>query len=118
MQNKIELCELCGDPLPEFETMFKYHGYSGPCPRPPLPKKEKPTYEQLESQLTAVKDQIKNAVGVLEFYAEKEYGKVVPDDWRYSKMGGPPDTDQLEDDSDGGEKARQFLASIKESGVL
>ena len=25
--------------------MFKYHGYSGPCPKPPLPRQ--PTLEQL-----------------------------------------------------------------------
>lgn len=32
-------CELCGDPMPPGEQMFKFHGYSGPCPKPPLPKK-------------------------------------------------------------------------------
>jgi nicotinamidase/pyrazinamidase len=31
-------CEICGEPMPPGETMFKFHGYSGPCPRPPLPK--------------------------------------------------------------------------------
>ncbi len=31
-------CELCGEPMPEGEEMFKFHGYSGPCPKPPLPK--------------------------------------------------------------------------------
>ena len=31
-------CEICGDPMPEGETMFKFHGYSGPCPKPPLKK--------------------------------------------------------------------------------
>lgn len=31
-------CELCGEPLPVGEEMFKYHGYSGPCPKPPLQK--------------------------------------------------------------------------------
>lgn len=30
-------CELCGEPMPAGEEMFKYHGYSGPCPKPPLP---------------------------------------------------------------------------------
>ena len=25
-------CELCGEPMPAGEEMFKYHGYSGPCP--------------------------------------------------------------------------------------
>jgi hypothetical protein len=35
------ICVLCGEPMPEGETMFKYHGYSGPCPKPPLPKPAK-----------------------------------------------------------------------------
>lgn len=30
-------CGLCGDPMPEGEEMFKYHGYSGPCPKSPKP---------------------------------------------------------------------------------
>lgn len=30
------LCELCGEPMPAGEEMFKFHGYSGPCPKPPL----------------------------------------------------------------------------------
>ena len=29
-------CELCGEPMPEGETMFKFHGYSGPCQKPPM----------------------------------------------------------------------------------
>ena len=37
-----KLCEICGEPMPEGETMFKFHGYSGPCPKPPL-KKQTPT---------------------------------------------------------------------------
>jgi len=31
-------CELCGEPMPPGEQMFKFHGYSGPCPKPPLPR--------------------------------------------------------------------------------
>lgn len=27
-------CELCGEPMPAGEEAFKYHGYSGPCPKP------------------------------------------------------------------------------------
>lgn len=34
-------CELCGEPMSEGEEMFKFHGYSGPCPKPPLPKPAK-----------------------------------------------------------------------------
>lgn len=26
------LCDLCGEPMPEGEEMFRYHGHSGPCP--------------------------------------------------------------------------------------
>lgn len=32
-------CILCGESMPPGEEMFKFHGYSGPCPKPPLPKK-------------------------------------------------------------------------------
>lgn len=38
----IAICELCGFPIPHSEEMFRYHGYSGPCPTPP-------TREQLEA---------------------------------------------------------------------
>lgn len=30
---KKALCELCGEAMPPGEEMFKYHGYSGPCPK-------------------------------------------------------------------------------------
>ncbi len=30
-------CELCGEPMPPGEEVFKFHGYSGPCPKPPKP---------------------------------------------------------------------------------
>lgn len=28
-------CEVCGSLMPPGEEMFRYHGYSGPCPAPP-----------------------------------------------------------------------------------
>jgi hypothetical protein len=31
MDNKQPVCALCGNPMPEGEEMFKYHGYSAPC---------------------------------------------------------------------------------------
>ena len=31
-------CELCGEPMPDGEEMFRLHGYSGPCPKPPKPR--------------------------------------------------------------------------------
>ena len=41
--NDIAWCAICGEPMPPGEEMLKYHGYSGECPKPPLPKKEKET---------------------------------------------------------------------------
>lgn len=35
---EVARCKLCGEPMPHGEEMFFYHGYSGPCPKPPLPK--------------------------------------------------------------------------------
>jgi len=32
-------CTICGEPMPRGEEMFNFHGYSGPCPKPPLPLK-------------------------------------------------------------------------------
>ena len=32
-------CEICGEPMPPGEEVFKFHGYSGPCPKPPLAEK-------------------------------------------------------------------------------
>lgn len=40
-------CDLCGEPMPKGEEMFKLHGYSGPCPKPPL---ERPTLEKYLQQ--------------------------------------------------------------------
>lgn len=33
-------CQLCGEPMPVGESMFITHGYSGPCPKPPLPREK------------------------------------------------------------------------------
>lgn len=38
MLSETATCELCGEPMPSGEEMFKFHGYSGPCPGPALPK--------------------------------------------------------------------------------
>lgn len=29
-------CGICQQPMPEGEEMFKFHGYSGGCPTPPV----------------------------------------------------------------------------------
>lgn len=40
---EVAKCSLCGEPMPEGEETFAYHGYSGPCPKKPLKKKEPET---------------------------------------------------------------------------
>jgi hypothetical protein len=42
-------CEMCGDPMPPGEEMFKFHGYSGPCPKPIKPLSSK--HDELKSEL-------------------------------------------------------------------
>lgn len=39
MSDEIARCEICGEPMPAGEEMFKYHGYSGLCPAPRKPKR-------------------------------------------------------------------------------
>lgn len=53
--NDIVKCRICGEPMPEGEEMFYYHGYSCPCPKPPLPR---------DSGADAVKAIFKRATGV------------------------------------------------------
>jgi hypothetical protein len=39
MSKQAPVCELCGEPMPAGETMFRFHGYSGRCPKPPKSRK-------------------------------------------------------------------------------
>ena len=50
-------CEMCGDPMPPGEEMFKFHGYSGPCPKPikPLSTKHGEVTRQRDELLAALK---------------------------------------------------------------
>ena len=34
--NDVVECKLCGEAMPQGEEMFNYHGFSGPCPKPPI----------------------------------------------------------------------------------
>ena len=43
--------------MPEGETMFKYHGYSGPCPKPPLKKVELDVAGNPKMELTVLESQ-------------------------------------------------------------
>lgn len=45
--NEQPKCELCGHPMPKGEEMFKYHGYSGPCPGDPMGLQEPSSNEAI-----------------------------------------------------------------------
>jgi hypothetical protein len=53
---KSPTCELCGDPMPAGEEMFKFHGYSGPCPKPikPLSTKHAEVTRQRDDLVAAL----------------------------------------------------------------
>lgn len=62
MSNATSLCELCGEPMPPGESMFKYHGRSGTCPKPPLQREVVETVDTLRAEverLTAERDACK-----------------------------------------------------------
>ena len=50
-------CAICGELMPEGETMFKFHGYSGPCPKPPLKKVELDPAGVPKQELTVIESQ-------------------------------------------------------------
>lgn len=59
-------CEICGDPMPPGEEMFKFHGYSGPCPKPPKQDPEKERFAANMAVNTEVQEACYNpAVQVL-----------------------------------------------------
>lgn len=49
-------CELCGEPMPPGEEMFKYHGFSGPCPKPPIQKPSRK--ERIEAALARMRTEV------------------------------------------------------------
>jgi len=55
-------CTICGEPIPYEERMFRFHGYSGPCPKPPLKQAQLDPAGQPKTELTVLE---RKAVEVL-----------------------------------------------------
>ncbi len=93
MSGKVN-CELCGEPMPEGEGMFKFHGYSGPCPSPPLlqPHQQRVVAEKTEidkkakalSDFIGLDDEFEN-IDAEEQERLKEQCEVM---WQYSEILG------------------------------
>lgn len=82
--------------MPEGEEMFNFHGYSGPCPRPPLPRG--PTKDEeiakLKAELAEAQEQITpvpRSVVIDRLQAElaaarEEIAKLKPDAERWNRL--------------------------------
>lgn len=57
MSDEKAICGLCGEPMPEGEQIFEYHGYSGPCPKPPLPQASKPN-TRFDPDASSIKEKL------------------------------------------------------------
>lgn len=62
-------CELCGEAMPPGEEMFKFHGYSGPCPKPPLP----PSQSAQEPAILRLVEEAERLLKALPDYGEHWY---------------------------------------------
>jgi hypothetical protein len=74
-------CHICGEPMPEGETMFKFHGYSGPCPKPPLNKVELDPAGVPKSELTILEDAAIKVLNKIKAYHDGEIIKLPEDVW-------------------------------------
>jgi len=84
--SEIAKCEICGEPMPQGEEMFKFHGYSGPCPKPPLPREPAGEYhfERCENgdvmlmypgnSIRIPKAHWCSVIAQMSYYGEEDYG--------------------------------------------
>ena len=69
-------CGICGEPMPEGEEMFVYHGFSGPCPKPPSVKLKNNADRDLLRKASRVKYLTENYSRIcadLEMIAEEDW---------------------------------------------
>ena len=87
-------CEICGEPMPQGETMFKFHGYSGPCPKPPLLQPHQRRVVSEKEELDKRATDLSNFIGTSPIFdtldpAEQERLKEQNDVmWQYSEILG------------------------------
>lgn len=69
-------CELCGEPMPLGEEMFKFHGYSGGCPKTPLPMEPPAWIKAAAKECSAL---------VLVGSGEVTFAEIIERHWRYTR---------------------------------
>src|SRR5687767_1845900 len=78
MMSEPAKCELCGEPMPLGEQMFKFHGYSGPCPKEPLPKPDN------QDEATTLRNALK---AVLMFHSGEPWTQERQWEWKAISAG-------------------------------
>lgn len=63
MNEHTSKCAICGEPMPTGEEMFKFHGYSGDCPKPPIQKQ--PAKQKIPGLIWAVAVKDKRTVSMM-----------------------------------------------------
>ena len=87
-------CNICGEPMPAGETVFKFHGYSGPCPKPPLLQPHQRRVVSEKEELDKKATDLSNFIGTSPVFetldpAEQERLKEQNDVmWKYSEILG------------------------------
>lgn len=56
-------CKLCGEPMPQGEEMFNYHGYSSPCPKPPLRETGSSMIQAMGDKVIVIRDEEEEKIG-------------------------------------------------------
>lgn len=91
--NDTAKCAICGEPMPAGEEMFKYHGYSGGCPKPPLPKPQ--AKQKVPGLVWAVAAKDKRTVSMMFDTAEQANAFVAgieADEPPNKELNGAPET--------------------------
>lgn len=66
-------CTICGEAMPEGESMFKYHGYSGPCPKPPLKRVQLDPAGQPKAELTVLEREAVDLLNTIKAAVDGEF---------------------------------------------
>lgn len=78
--NDTAKCEICGEPMPRGEEMFKFHGYSGPCPPFASDVAEKSYQALLAAGAKATRAQFREAI--MTFVLEDQKSREEYEKWR------------------------------------
>lgn len=68
-------CERCGEPMPPGEEMFKFHGFSGPCP-----KEKSEAVQSAERFIAAIETWAKATAELVPQLKAQPQGKLTPEE--------------------------------------